>query len=107
MPVADYVPEHPERDDWDVIVIGTGMGGSAIGYELARRGRRVLFLEKGKLLHGEPVAFGALPPDADDAVIEARLRVGRWPKPLQGRTTFGETAFIAPWGCGSGGSTAL
>jgi choline dehydrogenase-like flavoprotein len=106
MPVAEYVPEHPEGEPWDVIVIGTGMGGSTIGYELARRGRRVLFLEKGKMLHGEPEASGDARPGTD-AVIEARLRVGRWPKPLQGRTTFGETAFIAPWGCGSGGSTAL
>jgi choline dehydrogenase-like flavoprotein len=32
---------------WDAIVIGTGMGGGTLGHELARLGRRVLFLEKG------------------------------------------------------------
>jgi choline dehydrogenase-like flavoprotein len=32
---------------WDVIVIGTGMGGGTIGYELARLGRRVIYIEKG------------------------------------------------------------
>ncbi|GAB2883429.1 GMC oxidoreductase [Streptomyces mayteni] len=32
---------------WDAVVVGTGMGGGTIGHELARLGRRVLFLEKG------------------------------------------------------------
>ena len=103
---ADYIPREPEREEWDVIVIGTGMGGSTVGYELARRGRRVLFLEKGKLLHGGPE--GSREPLADmDSEIEARLRAGRWPHPLEGKTTFGEIAFIAPWGTGTGGSTAI
>lgn len=105
MAVDKYLLENPEHNEWDVIVIGTGMGGSTIGYELARRGRRVLFLEKGKFIHGGPDAIGALPPDADD--IEIRLRAGRWPVPLEGVTTFGKIAFIAPWGSGSGGSTSI
>jgi choline dehydrogenase-like flavoprotein len=102
IPAPDYLPKDPERDEWDVIVVGTGMGGSTIGYELARRGRRVLFLEKGKFLHG-----GAATSEAPSSATEARLRVGQWPLPLQGKTTFGEVAFIAPWGCGSGGSTSI
>ena len=106
MPVSDSIPTDPERDDWDVIVVGTGMGGSTLGYELARRGRRVLFLEKGKFLHGGPDALCASPPGAD-AEQEGRLRSGRWPLPLQGRTSFGETSFVATWGCGSGGSTSI
>ncbi|MDT0308864.1 GMC family oxidoreductase [Streptomyces sp. DSM 44917] len=32
---------------WDAVVVGTGMGGGTLGHELARLGRRVLFLEKG------------------------------------------------------------
>jgi choline dehydrogenase-like flavoprotein len=32
---------------WDAIVIGTGMGGGTAGYELAKLGRRVLYLDKG------------------------------------------------------------
>lgn len=106
MPAPDYHPEHPERDDWDVIVIGTGMGGSTVGYELARRGRRVLFLEKGKFLHRGPEGLGEPLPGVN-AEIEARLRAGRWPLPLEGRTTLGKVAFIAPWGSGSGGSTSI
>lgn len=35
---------------WDVIVIGTGVAGSTLGYALARSGLKVLFCEKGKSL---------------------------------------------------------
>lgn len=33
---------------WDVIVVGTGMGGATAGHALARLGLRVLFVEKGR-----------------------------------------------------------
>jgi choline dehydrogenase-like flavoprotein len=33
--------------DWDVVIIGTGMGGSTLGYALAQKGKKVLFLERG------------------------------------------------------------
>lgn len=38
------------RDRFDIVVIGSGAGGAPIAYELARRGRSVLVLEKGPLL---------------------------------------------------------
>lgn len=38
------------RTDFDIIIIGSGAGGSPIAYELARRHRHVLVLEKGPLL---------------------------------------------------------
>ena len=37
-------------DRYDVIIVGSGAGGSAAAYKLARVGRRVLMLEKGKHL---------------------------------------------------------
>jgi choline dehydrogenase-like flavoprotein len=37
-------------DRYDVIIVGSGAGGSAAAYKLARAGRRVLLLEKGKHL---------------------------------------------------------
>jgi choline dehydrogenase-like flavoprotein len=37
-------------DRYDVIIVGSGAGGSAAAYKLARAGRRVLMLEKGKHL---------------------------------------------------------
>jgi choline dehydrogenase-like flavoprotein len=102
MEASGFVPEQPEREEWDLVVVGTGMGGSTVGYELARLGRRVLFLEKGKFLHG-----GIPPSSPEETVAEARLREGHWPEPLRGRTSFGEVEFFAPLGCGSAGTTAI
>src|SRR3954467_8473774 len=38
------------RDTFDVVIIGSGAGGAPIAYELARRNKSVLVLEKGPLL---------------------------------------------------------
>jgi choline dehydrogenase-like flavoprotein len=38
----------PEKTHWDIIVIGTGMGGATLGYALAKAGKRVLFCERGR-----------------------------------------------------------
>jgi choline dehydrogenase-like flavoprotein len=102
---ASSLPD-PEQEDWDAVVVGTGMGGSTVGYELARRGRRVLFLEKGKFLHSAPESRSDSAPGADP-MVEARLAQGQWPLPLQGRTGSREVTFNAPWGCGTGGSTTI
>lgn len=32
---------------WDYIIIGTGIGGSTIGYSLAQAGKKILYIEKG------------------------------------------------------------
>ena len=45
-----------ERTVWDVIIVGTGMGGATLGFALARLGWRVLFVEKGR---------SYLPPSSD------------------------------------------
>ena len=118
MRVQSYAPEDPGKRDWDVAVIGTGMGGATAGYELARLGRRVLFIEKGLFLHGEFRAAEAQGKETSGRLLaqlaniadehpEVRLRAGRWPHRIRGSTTFGELEFFAPLGCGSGGSTAL
>lgn len=101
-----HEPADPEGIDWDVIVVGTGMGGATAGLALARAGRRVLFVEKGRLLHGRGAGAPPIEAPADDSP-EARLGTGRWPHRLRGKTSFGELDFHAPLGCGSGGSTAL
>ncbi len=106
MQAGQHLPEDPERGDWDVVVIGTGMGGATIGCELARRGRRVLFLEKGMFLQRDE---GAVRGDLNDQGVQPdeRLRRGRWPFPIEGVTTAGDVEFFAPLGCGTGGSTVL
>lgn len=103
-----YIPEHPERVEWDAIVIGTGMGGSVTGYELARLGRRVLFIEKGMQRHD--LQFRNAPANASatgNAEEEARLLAGHWPTRFLGNTSVGVLDIPAPIGCGSGGSTAM
>tara|TARA_R110002072_G_scaffold43340_6_gene121757 strand:+ start:12712 stop:14307 length:1596 start_codon:yes stop_codon:yes gene_type:complete len=104
MDVSKYIPQNPEDGDWDVVVVGTGMGGSTIGLALARKGRNVLFLEKGKFLHNGPLNAPE-PPSGAMSEADMRLHTGWWPSRLQGTTTFGKADFYAPLGCGSGGTT--
>ena len=40
--------DEARRRKWDVIVVGTGMGGATLGLALARSGQQVLFVEKGR-----------------------------------------------------------
>ena len=104
-----YVPADPGAIDWDVVIVGTGMGGATLGHELARLGQRVLFIEKGLLLQGKDAdSAGVFRPrnaDLNPEDPEARLRMGRWPLRLEGKTSFGGQDFFAPLGCGTGGST--
>ena len=85
--------------EWDVVVIGTGVGGATVGWELASRGLRVLFLEKGgRVAAGENGRELTTP--------AARLERGRWPYPVsQQRPQGGCARFFAPLGCALGGSS--
>src|SRR5919106_2022302 len=78
---------------YDVIVVGTGIGGSTVGFALARLGRRVLFLEKGLFLFGRADrGEGGHLRDAEDRP-EARLRGGGWPPPIVRSTAAGRLEF--------------
>lgn len=114
-------PSQPDSEDQlraDVIVVGTGMGGSTAGFELARRGHRVLFIEKGPFVHARlEAAPGALrdrivhpPGQRGPAAAPARnprFDQGWWPDRVALRTPQGTTEIDLPIGCGSGGSTAF
>lgn len=104
----DHLPESPERTHWDVVVVGTGMGGATAGHALAKQGKKVLFVEKGRFLLDDTSdrGDGSIPTDADESP-EGRLQRGWWPHELEGRTSFGEMSFFAPVGCVVGGTTAL
>ena len=39
---------------YDVVIIGTGMGGGALAYALRDSGRKILLLERGDYLPSEP-----------------------------------------------------
>lgn len=97
---------NPDEEVWDVAVIGTGIGGATLGYELARRGRRVVFLERGRSFDTSPdVVRGATVPwDADE---DGRLRHGRWPRPVHRARELGEHSAHHPIGAGSGGTSLV
>ena len=88
---------------WDVIVIGTGVGGGTTGRALAEAGLRVLFVEKG------PAGWRAEQQGLSENVFlpQARLMRGLWPDPLHVRLNGRDAAFFAPLGAGVGGSSAF
>jgi choline dehydrogenase-like flavoprotein len=88
-----------EASPWDVIVIGTGVGGATIGRSLALQGLSVLFLEKGADVSNS----GTL---ADESSAEDRLAGGWWPYPVSRRLPDGSCErFFAALGCARGGSS--
>ncbi len=97
---------------WDVIVVGTGMGGSTLGHALAKKGMRVLFLEKGNARSQESLAGEYL----EDLVLNnERLslnvstnwqRAGRWRAFLKNFADSGPADSVV-LGKGEGGSSAL
>lgn len=100
-------PEGAAGHLWDVIVIGTGAGGSTAGFNLARLGRSVLFVERGKLLHHDPMVVRGVP-FSWTGDPEAALNHGWWPRPVHYRED-GDGASVPtrpPIGSGAGGSTA-
>jgi choline dehydrogenase-like flavoprotein len=113
---GDLSAREAERVVWDVIVVGTGMGGGLLGYQLARSGRKVLFVEKGRsTLPGTPGTIRAAMPELDEpwayrsqnTYYDALARAGRTTDEIEdisGRTAKRFVPFI---GSGTGGSSAL
>ncbi|WP_059017469.1 GMC family oxidoreductase [Mycobacterium sp. M26] len=113
---GDLDAHEAERIHWDVIVVGTGMGGGTLGYSLARAGRRVLFVEKGRsTLPGVPGTIRAAMPElaepqaarSAETYFDALARGGRSTdevEDISGRSSKRFTPFI---GSGTGGSSAL
>jgi choline dehydrogenase-like flavoprotein len=98
--VMHGVEQEWDEHRWDVVVVGTGMGGGALGHALATRGRRVLFLEQGRdTLDAINDASGEMEVAAD------RLRFGRWPDQVQWQVDGRAYHRFISLGCGIGGST--
>ncbi|WEK03730.1 MAG: GMC family oxidoreductase [Candidatus Devosia phytovorans] len=88
---------------WDVIVIGTGIGGGTIGRSLAEKGFSVLFLEKGPFgprAEQQNMSYDILDP-------HARLIRGLWPVEMTGTINGQTSTFLGPLGAGVGGSSAF
>jgi choline dehydrogenase-like flavoprotein len=105
-----------EHVTWDVIVIGTGMGGGMLGYQLARSGRRVLFVEKGRsTLPGTPGTIRAAMPElaeplaarSAEAYYDALARGGRCTDEVEDISGRFSKRFVPFIGGGTGGSSAL
>jgi choline dehydrogenase-like flavoprotein len=89
--------------EWDVVVVGTGMGGATIGHALVERGHRVLFLECGD----DPQAEGNRATPWTSRVAAERRSHGLWPQPLSRNSGGAIERFHAYLGSGVGGSTLL
>lgn len=89
---------------WDVIVIGTGVGGGLVGRRMAERGLSVLFVEKGPLGHRTEGQF--LRDDLTDYI--ARQARGFWPTPIEISLDGARPQrFFGPIGSGVGGSSVF
>lgn len=91
------------RRQWDVIVIGGGMGGGMIARKLAERGCTVLVVEKGT--RGYRHEEQGLDTEMRDP--DARRLRGYWPKPVAATVDGREMRFFAPIGSGAGGSSVF
>ena len=101
-----------ERQRWDAVIIGTGIGGATIGHALARAGKRVLFFERGRYRrtagnatlgrYPEESRSDARPPSGNDL-----LRAGRCDFEITDTSKRNERRFVPFIGCGVGGSSAL
>jgi choline dehydrogenase-like flavoprotein len=100
---------------WDVIIVGSGMGGATLGYALARAGRQVLFCEKGRSLLGDDqvlrgnfaeMFFDRLESPATEHA-ETLARAGRWQDLIEDRSRVRSRSYIPFIGSGTGGSSAL
>lgn len=94
------------QQEWDVIIVGAGVGGATIGYALAKKRKRVLFLERGKFLQKDPnvVAGMKVSEGADET---SRLLHGHWPDKIRRNVQGKNHDFHHPLGCGTGGSSVI
>ena len=113
---GELTAREAERVVWDVIVVGTGMGGGTLGHSLARSGRRVLFVEKGRsTLPGTPGTIRAAMPElaeprahrSTEAYYDALARAGRTTDEIEDISGRFSKRFVPFIGSGTGGSSAL
>ncbi|OBG62534.1 MULTISPECIES: GMC oxidoreductase [unclassified Mycobacterium] len=113
---GELTAREAERGIWDVIVIGTGMGGGTLGYSLARSGRRVLFVEKGRsTLPGAPGTIRASMTEVAEPLAcrsaktyyEALARSGRSTDEVEDISGRSPRRFVPFLGSGTGGSSSL
>lgn len=116
MAIGELSAREAERVVWDVIVVGTGMGGGTLGYSLARSGRRVLFVEKGRsTLPGAPGTIRSVLPEVAEPIAarstehyyDVLARAGRSTDEIEDISGRFSRRFVPFIGSGTGGSSAI
>ena len=103
------------EQEWDAVIVGTGMGGATLGHSLAKSGWRVLFVERGEshLLPEEGIRgdYAEMSYSSSAASAESQSdvlrRAGRWTEYLEDRSSRRTKKHIPFIGMGTGGSSAL
>jgi choline dehydrogenase-like flavoprotein len=112
---ASRVEADELRQLWDVIVVGTGMGGATIGHHLASAGKKVLFCELGSVSPQEQSLRGEYPELSagrgggvlGSSHAQALLQAGRYADTLVDESGGRTRVFVPFIGSGAGGSSAL
>jgi choline dehydrogenase-like flavoprotein len=61
-------------EDYDIIIVGSGAGGGTLAHTLAQTGKRILIVERGDFLPGEPGSEESPHPDAPETWYDAHGR---------------------------------
>jgi choline dehydrogenase-like flavoprotein len=116
VPNGELTGREAERVEWDVVIVGAGMGGGMLGQRLARAGRRVLFVEKGRsTLPGTPGTIRSAMPEMAEpkasrskkTYYDALARAGRSNDEITDISGRFSRKFVPYIGSGSGGSSAI
>ena len=59
MNAPDWLPTQPEQTIWDVVIVGTGMGGATLGYALAAAVSPFVSLDVRQTWWGSPHVWWA------------------------------------------------
>lgn len=95
------------KKEWDAIIVGTGMGGATLGYQLAKTGKSVLFIERGKSHLKGLAALKGKYAETFGSKKEHLEQAGRYADSILDVSGKNPIRFVPFIGAGTGGSTAL